>query len=91
MAKTAAKTYTMFQNVYGETGVTNITVFKWFGRFQEENESLEDDGRSGRTSTTYNDVNVIEIKTAIGVNRRLTIREIAKGTNHSVGSVQSIL
>ncbi len=44
--KTAIETYKVLQNVYGETSVTNKTVFKWFGRFREGNESLEDNERS---------------------------------------------
>ena len=67
------------------------TVCKWFGRFRDGQESLNDDERNGRPSTSRNDDNIAAIKTVIRGNRHLTIREIAEESNLSLGSVQAIL
>ncbi len=87
LGKTATETYEMLQKAYGKTVVTNKPVFKWFGRFRSENESQEDNERSGRPSIDHNDENIVEIKTGIRANQRLTIREMAEDTNLSFGSV----
>ncbi len=64
--KSATETYKMLQKVYGETAVTKETVFKWFGRFREGNEFVEDDKRSKwSTIAAYNDENIVEIKIVI--------------------------
>ncbi len=40
LGKTATETNIMLQNVNVETTVTNKTIFNWFKRFREGNESL---------------------------------------------------
>ncbi len=50
--KTADKTYKMLPKNLGKTIVTNKTVFKWFGRFREGNESLEDDESCWQNKTS---------------------------------------
>ncbi len=72
LGKTATETNKMLQKVYGERAVKNKTVFKWFEKFLEGNESLEDDEKSGLPLKARNDENIVEIKTVIRVNRRLT-------------------
>lgn len=89
--KSATETHQMLRQAYGDTAVTHKTVCKWLGRFKEGKESLDDDDRSGRPSTSRNDDNIAAVKTIIRSNRRLTIREISEETNLSFGSVQAIL
>jgi hypothetical protein len=43
--------------------VTKKTVFKWFRRFREGNESLEDEERSGCLSISRNEENIIHVQT----------------------------
>ena len=76
--KSATETHKLLQEVYGDTAVTNKTVCKWFGRFRDGQDSLNDNERSRRPSTSRNDDNVAAIKTVIRGNRRLIIQEIAE-------------
>ena len=67
------------------------TVYKWFERFRNGCESVDDEERSGRPSTSKTHENVERVSEMIRSNRRLTIREIAEDLYISYGSVQNIL
>jgi len=64
---------------------------KWFERFRNGCESVEDEERSGHPSTSKTQENVERVSEMIRSNRRLTIREISEDVNISYGSVQNIL
>ena len=53
-------------------------------------ESIEDDERSGRSSTSKTDENVHKIKENMAENSKLTIGEIAANLNIAYKSVQDI-
>ena len=48
----------MLKLVYGDAAVTMKTVYKWFERFHNGCESVEDEERSGRPSTSKTQENV---------------------------------
>ena len=81
----------MFKLVYGDAAVTMKTVYKWFERFRNCCESVEDEERSGRPSTSKTPENVEIVNEMIRSNRRLTIRVVSEDLNISYGSVQNIL
>jgi len=91
MQKSAKETHKMLKLVYGDAAVTMKTVYKWFKRFRNGCESVEDKGRSRRTSTSKIQENVERVSKMIRSNRRLTIREIYEDMNNSCGSKQNIL
>jgi hypothetical protein len=76
----------MFKLVYRDASVTMKTVYKWFERFRNGCESVEDEERSGRPSTSKTQENVERVSEMIWSNRRLTIREISEYLNISYGS-----
>jgi hypothetical protein len=51
---------------------------------------MDEDPRSGRPSTSTDDVHIDEVRDLILQNRRLTIREIAEDVGISFGSGQAI-
>jgi len=51
LQKSAKETREMLKFVYGDAAVTMKTVYKWFERFRNGCESVEDEERSGRLST----------------------------------------
>ncbi|XP_032668800.1 uncharacterized protein LOC116842993, partial [Odontomachus brunneus] len=63
---------------------------KWYKRFQEGREDVEDDERPGRLSTSTTDDNVEKVKKMIMDNCRITIREVADDVGISFGSCQAI-
>jgi transposase len=89
--KSATETREMLVEVHGDTTVTRKTVYKWSERFCSGSESIDDEVRLGRPSTSCTDENISKVNEMIHSNRRLTIREIANDLNISFGSVQQIL
>ena len=65
LGKTPPETHKMLVTVYADEAVTKKTVFKWFQRFQEGKESLEDDERSGRPSTARTDENITQVSIVV--------------------------
>ena len=52
LQKSAKETHEMLKLMYGDAAVTVKTVYKWFERFRKDCGSVEDEGRSGRPSTS---------------------------------------
>ena len=52
LQKSAKETHKMLKLVYGDAAVTMKMVYKWFERFRNGCESVEDKERSGRPSTS---------------------------------------
>jgi len=72
----------MLKLVYGDAAVTIKTVYKWFERFCNGCESVEDE-RSGHPSASRTQEHVERVSEMIRSNRRLTIREISEDVNIS--------
>jgi len=89
--KSAKEMNEILKLVYGDAAVTMKMVYKWFKWFHNGCESVEDEERSGRPSTSKPQENVERVREMIRSNRQLTIREISEDLNISYGSVQNIL
>ena len=57
LGKKGPEIHQMLQQVYGEYGLKERTVFKWVG-FWEGREDPKDDARSGRPSTSSGNENI---------------------------------
>ncbi len=77
--------------VYGDNALQATTVNKCTNCFRNECNSLEDDAREGRPKTTHNAANIDRIRSFIEEDRRLTMRDIAKGTNINHETVRKML
>ena len=86
-----AQTLEMLEKCFGNDTLTRSNVFRWYERFRNGCESVEDDERSGRPSTAQTDENIKKIKGWMTVSRKLTIKEIAEELNMAYGSAQDIL
>jgi len=65
LQKSAKEIHKMLKFVYGDAAVTMKTVYKWFERFRDGCESVEDEERSGRPSTTKTQENVKRVSEMI--------------------------
>ena len=59
--KSATETLQMVNVAYGDQALPRSNVFRWFGRFRDGREDIEDDPRSGRTTDCRNENNVQKI------------------------------
>jgi len=89
--KNAKETQEKLKLVYGDVAMPMKTVYKWFERFCKGCESVEDEERSGRPSTSKTQENVERVSEMIRSNRRLTIREISEDLKISFGSIHKII
>ena len=66
-------------------------VFKLDKKFKEGREELEDNPRSGRSSTSRNDENIELVRQKVRGDRRLTVRMIANELGISCERVWTII
>jgi hypothetical protein len=74
LSKTPTKTYEMLQTVYGDVALGRRSVSKWFKRFKDGHEDLQDDAKSGRPSTSRNAYTIANGREMVIRDRRLTLR-----------------
>lgn len=86
-----ARTLEMLEKCFGNNSLKKTVVYQWHERFKSGRESIEDDERNGRPSTSKTDENIDKVTKMLVNNRKLTIREIAEDLNSAYGSVQDIL
>jgi len=68
----------MFQQAYGEDCLSRTQCHEWYQRFKSGRTSIEDDPKSGRSSTSMDDDHVKKVLAVIRQNSRLTLREVAE-------------
>ena len=65
LQKSAKETHKMLKLVYGDAAVTMKMVYKWFERFHNGCESVQDEERSGHPSTSTTQENVERVSEMI--------------------------
>ena len=74
--KSASETLSALQQVYGDTALKKSAVSDWFSRFKNGQETLEDDQRSGRPSTSRTEEMIEKVQQQlIQCDRRMAIVE----------------
>ncbi|PNF28504.1 hypothetical protein B7P43_G14788 [Cryptotermes secundus] len=76
LGKSASETLSALQQVYGDTALKKSTVYDWFSRFKNEQETLEDDQHSGRPSTSRAEEMIGKLRQLVRCDRRMTIAEL---------------
>jgi len=91
LGKTGIETFNKLKQAYGEHAMSRSQVFKWYKAFSEGRESIKDEPRSGRLSTSKTDNNVEIVRALVRSDRRLTVRMIASELNLNHTTVHQIL
>jgi len=56
----ATKAVELIQKAYGDAALSRRTIFEWHKRFREGRESVKEDERSGRPTTSRSDDNIFD-------------------------------
>ena len=78
-------------SVYGQSSPSSTTIKRWVKEFQRGRESLEDDPRSGRPTTSTSPENIEKVHKLVIENRRISLYELEEATGISYGSIHNIL
>ena len=73
----ATKTVELIQKAYGDAALSRTTIFEWHKRFREGRESVKDDERSFRPTTSRTDDNIAAVDKMVKEDRKVTSRLIA--------------
>ena len=87
-AKSATETLQMVNAACGDQALSRSNVFRWYGRFWDGREGIEDDPRSGRPTECRNYNNVEKIAQLLLQNRHLSLRMLAEEVNTGKDTVR---
>jgi hypothetical protein len=77
----ATETLVMVQKAYENEALNRSNVFRWYSRFRDRSELVEDDDRNGRPKSTRNEVNIAAVADLIKNDHRIALRMIAEFSN----------
>ena len=78
LGKTPTDSLKLLQEVYGEDAMSRPRVFEWHKRFASGRETVQDDPKSGRPSSTRTDENIEKVDELVRSDRRMTVPSWSK-------------
>jgi len=75
--KSATESLQIVNAAYGDQALSCSNVFRWYGRFRDGREDIEDDPRSSRPTECRNDNNVEKIFQLLPQNLHISLRMLA--------------
>jgi hypothetical protein len=71
----------LVQTAYGYEVLSRSEVFRWYSRFRDGRELVEDDKRGGRPKSSRTEVNIAAVADLVRNDRRIASRMIAESLN----------
>ena len=87
----ATQTLVLVQEAYGNEALNRSNVFRWYSRFRDGRELVEDEERCGRPKSTRTEVNIAAVADLVKNDRRIASRMIAESLNITKTVVLQIL
>ena len=68
----ATETLVLVQKAYGNEALNRSNVVRWYSRFRDRRELVEDDERGGRPKSTRTEVNIAAVAGLVKNDRRIS-------------------
>jgi len=92
LGKSGSETLQLLRTAYGDAAVlSSAQVFRWNKTFKDGRDSVEDEQRAWRPSTSRNENNVARVEAVLDRDRRLNVRLIAEELGLSKTDVHQII
>ncbi|XP_045118427.1 protein GVQW3-like [Portunus trituberculatus] len=89
LKKTKQEAYGLLKEAYGDERMSQASFYRWFNRFSEGNEQVEDEPRSGAPKSARKEENIEEVQRLVMQDRRISVRMISEAVGISTGTVDS--
>ena len=83
--------YEMLKEAYENKQISQASFYRWFNRFSDGHEEVEDEHRSGAPKIARNEKNIQKVEKLVMQDCRLSVRMISEIVGVSVGTVDTIL
>jgi hypothetical protein len=87
----ATETVVLVQKAYGSEVLNRTNFFRWYSRFRDGRELVEDDERDDRPKSTRTEVNIAAVADFVKNDRRIASRMVAESLNMPKAVVLRIL
>ena len=74
LGKSGSETLQLLRTAYGDAVLSSAQVLRWHKAFKDGRESVEDEQRAGRPSTSRTENNVAHVKAVLDRDRSLSAR-----------------
>ena len=91
LGKTPTETFKLLQELHGDAAMSRTWISEWHKRFKEGREDVEDDPRSGGSTTSRTNEKVEYVREKVGNDHHLTLRIIADELSMNSESMWRIL
>ncbi|XP_011880667.1 PREDICTED: putative uncharacterized protein FLJ37770 [Vollenhovia emeryi] len=91
LGKSATETFQLIQQAFRSDCLSKSQVLRWHKSFKEGREEVAEEPRSGRSSTSRIDENVIRVRDCVNSDRRLSLHLIAETLNMTKTTVYRIV
>ena len=78
LGKSGSETVEMLKKAFGDEVLSQSQVYKWYQAFKNGRQSVEDEPRDGRPSTSTTDDHIAGVRDVLNSDRRLSVRLIAE-------------
>jgi len=78
LGKSGSEALQLLRTACDDAVLCSAQVFRWHKAFKDERDSVEDEQRTGRPSTSRTENNVARVKAVLDRDRRLNVRLIAE-------------
>ncbi|XP_076058511.1 protein GVQW3-like [Oratosquilla oratoria] len=90
LKKTKQEAYGMLREAYEDEQMSQTSFYRWFNRFSEGNEQVEDELRPGAPKCACKEENIAEVQRLVQ-DRRISVRMISENVGISIGSVETVM